>query len=109
MVMVGRTATADGRVVHWEDEEWLVSGSIAPRPGIETDLRFPVYDELPPSALGDGLLSLEAQHPGAAVKVDKLAYEARWSELAPPKPCASRTERGVDARQAVHRLPRGAA
>lgn len=206
MVMVGRTTTADGRVVRWQDEEWLVSGSVAPRRAVQTDaaghrfetaltddglaelydprsntiyatpvvlpdasrpgsksdpdddatllarrslspqeriklllagrdlredghvsvdgrdairlltssgdvtylvdpdtyvpielsakldggstvdLRFPVYEDLPASALSDGSLSLQAQHQGATLQVDKLAYEAHWSELAPPKP-----------------------
>ena len=54
--------------------------------GGDVDLRFPVYDELPPSSLSDGAFSLSAQHPGAVVKVDKLAYEAQWSRLAPAKP-----------------------
>jgi hypothetical protein len=202
MVMVGRTTTADGRVVTWRDEEWLVSGSVSPRRAVQTsadgrrfetamadglaelydpasntiyaapvllprasgpdskpgeddglarrllspqervklllaggdlredghvsvdgrdaarlvtaggdvtylvdpdtyvpielkarfddgggvDLRFPVYEELSPSAVSGGAFSLEAQHPGATLKVDKLAYEQRWSELAPAKP-----------------------
>jgi hypothetical protein len=195
MVMVGRTTTSDGRVVCWQDEEWLVSGSVSPRRSVQTsadgrrfetamthdglaelydpasnavyaarveiapgdeadlgrrslspqeriklllargnlrderhasvdgrdavrlvtaggnvtyfvdpdtyvpielraklggggdvDLRFPVYEELPPSSLSGGLFSLPAQHPGAVVKVDKLAYEAQWSRLAPAKP-----------------------
>ena len=50
------------------------------------DLRFPVYEELSPSAVSGGAFSLRAQHPGATLKVDKLAYEQRWSELAPAKP-----------------------
>jgi hypothetical protein len=37
MVMVGRTTTADGRIVRWRDEEWLISGSIAPRRAVQTD------------------------------------------------------------------------
>jgi hypothetical protein len=206
MVMLGRTTTADGRVERWQDEEWLISGSVSPRRAVQTDtngrrfesaitddglaelydpgsntiyatpvvlpdashpgskggsgddaamlarrtlspqeriklllaggdlkedghvsvdgrdavrlvtagddvtylvdpdtyvpvelsaklegggnvdLRFPVYEDLPPSAMSDGLFSLQAQHPGATVKIDKPAYEKRWSELAPPKP-----------------------
>lgn len=54
--------------------------------GGEVDLRFPVYEQLSASALSDGQFSLAAQHPGAVVKVDKLAYEAQWSRLAPEKP-----------------------
>jgi hypothetical protein len=194
MVMVGRTTTADGRVVSWRDEEWLVSGSVSPRRAVQTsadgrrfetamtndglaefydpasntiyaapvllpqgsgpgskagedaglarrllspqervklllaggdlredghvsvdgrdavrlvtaegdvtylvdpdtyvpielnakfddggdvDLRFPVYEELSPSAVSGGAFSLQAQHPGATLKIDKLAYEER--------------------------------
>jgi hypothetical protein len=55
-------------------------------PGGGSVTRFPVYEDLPASALSDGPFSLQAQHPSATVKVDKLAYEAHWSELAPPKP-----------------------
>jgi hypothetical protein len=204
MVLVGRSTTADGRVVTWRDEEWLVSGTVAPRRAVQTDtdgrrfetamtsgpdglvelydpasntiyatpfevpqasgskpgsdesalarrllsphdriklllaggqlrdegtvsvdgrdavrlvttggditylvdpdtyvpielqaklddggsvdLRFPVYEELPPAAVGGDLFSLQAQHPGATVRLDKLAYEQHWSELAPAKP-----------------------
>lgn len=203
MVMVGRTTTADGRVVTWRDEEWLVSGTVSPRRAVQTspdgrrfetamtrgglaelydpasntiyaapvllpqgsgpgskpgedegltrrllspqeriklllaggdlredghvsvdgrdairlvsaggdvtylvdpdsyvpielqgkldgggavDLRFPVYEELPASAVGGALFDLRAQHLGPQVKIDKLAYEEQWSKLAPAKP-----------------------
>jgi hypothetical protein len=206
MVLVGRSTTADGRVVTWRDEEWLVSGTVAPRRAVQTDaggrrfetamtsgpdrlvelydpasntiyaapfelpqasgsgskpgsengalarrllspqeriklllaggqlrdegtvsvdgrdavrlvttggdvtylvdpdtyvpielqaklddggsvdLRFPVYEELPPAAVDGDLFSLQAQHPGATVRLDKLAYEQHWGELAPAKP-----------------------
>ncbi|HZO63287.1 MAG TPA: hypothetical protein VFB35_09950 [Gaiellaceae bacterium] len=88
----GRTAirldTADGSVTYFVDPDTYAPIALHARldGGGETELRFPVYEELPPAAVSDGSLSLRAQHPGAAVKVDKLAYEARLSELAPPKP-----------------------
>jgi hypothetical protein len=34
--MLGRTTTPGGQVVEWKDEEWIVSGSIAPRRSIQT-------------------------------------------------------------------------
>ena len=50
------------------------------------ELSFPVYEKLPASAVGGALFDLRAQHPGAEVEIDKLAYEEQWSRLAPAKP-----------------------
>jgi hypothetical protein len=83
-----RLITESGDVTYLVDPDTYVPIELSAKldGGGDVDLRFPVYEDLPASALSDGLFSLQAQHPGATVKVDKLAYEAHWSELAPPKP-----------------------
>lgn len=82
-----RLVTADGDVTYLVDPDTYVPIELhATRNGGEIDLRFPVYEQLPAPAVSGALFSLQAQHPGAVVKIDKLAYEAHWSEVAPRKP-----------------------
>jgi hypothetical protein len=83
-----RLVSAGRDVTYLVDSETYVPIQLSAKldGGGNVDLRFPVYEALPASAPSDGPFSLHAQHPGATVKVDKLAYEAHWSELAPPKP-----------------------
>jgi hypothetical protein len=83
-----RLVTSGGDVTYLVDPDTYVPLELTARldGGGTVDLRFPVYEQLPPSAVSVGAFSLRAQHPGAAVKIDKLAYEAQWSRLAPPKP-----------------------
>ena len=82
-----RLVTASGDVTYLVDPDTYVPIELrATSDGRETDLRFPVYEALSATAVQDGALSLEAQHPDAAVKVDKLAYEEHWAALAPAKP-----------------------
>src|SRR4029453_17682699 len=80
-----RLVTAGGDVTYLVDPDTYVPIELKAKfdDGGGVDLRFPVYEELPPSAVSGGAFSLQAQHPGATLKVDKLAYEERWSELAP--------------------------
>jgi hypothetical protein len=82
-----KLVTKNGEVTYFVDPDTYMPIELrATGEGSETDLRFPVYEKLPPSALADGSLSLRAQHPDAAVKVGAEEYESRWAELAPPKP-----------------------
>jgi hypothetical protein len=83
-----RLVTAGGDVTYLVDPDTYVPIELQAKldGGGAVDLRFPVYEELPASAVGGALFSLRAQHPGAEVKIDKLAYEEEWTKLAPAKP-----------------------
>ena len=84
-----RLVTAGGDVTYLVDPASYVPIELKAKldGGGDVDLRFPVYEELSPSAVvGGALFDLRAQHPGAELKIDKLAYEEQWSKLAPAKP-----------------------
>jgi DNA-directed RNA polymerase specialized sigma24 family protein len=70
-----RLVTAGGDVTYLVDPDTYVPIELQAKldGGGAVDLRFPVYEELPASAVGGAYFSLRAQHPGAEVKIDKLA------------------------------------
>ena len=76
--------SADGKQTYIVDAstydpiEWTTKGTSG---GVT--MRFPVYEKLPVDDRSQALLSLEAQHPGAKVVRDVLAYMSAESRLYP--------------------------
>jgi hypothetical protein len=80
--------TAGGDVTYFVDPDTYVPIELRAKldGGGSVDLRFPCTRSCRRPPWATARSAIPAQHPGATVKVDKPAYEARWSELAPAKP-----------------------